>query len=286
MENLQLFRAQDDSVWVVTFILSAFMLFIFKLAGFGFRSTAPATRIPITLMDSANPVSRRGRPSQIMVSMLSSSLLGFAGVALVVVLAPGPDTFLALRYALNRPRNGIAAALGMMTSIMGWAALAGLGVAALLQTYPAIHQRIALVGGAYLLYLGIGSLIKAQFLARAAAATARTTTRSATASATEYTFFQSVRAGMISAALNPKLGLLFLALMPQFIPVGSNMLGSAMLLGGIFALMGFAYLSLLTAIAARAMAWFKSPTVGIWLEGVSSAALAIMGAVVFIGAFR
>lgn len=217
--------------------------------------------------------------------MPSSSLLGFAGVALVVVLAPGPDTFLALRYALNRPRNGIAAALGMMVSIMGWAALAGLGVAALLQTYPAIHQVIAIVGGAYLLYLGLGSLLKAKFLAGTTAATARTTTRSATVPGTEYTILQSIRAGVISSALNPKLGLLFLALMPAFIPAGSNMFGSAMILGAIFAAMGFAYLAVLTAIAARAMAWFKSPAVGIWLERVSSAALAIMGVVVLVGAF-
>jgi len=214
-----------------------------------------------------------------------SSLLGFAGVALVVVLAPGPDTFLTLRYALNRPRNGVVAALGMIVSIMGWAALAGLGVAALLQTYPAIHQAIAIVGGLYLLYLGLGSLVKARFLAGASAATARTATRSAAAAETEFSVLQSLRAGMLSSALNPKLGLLFLALMPPFIPVGSNMLGSALLLGAVFALMGGAYMMMLAAIAARAMAWFKSPTVGIWLERVSSAALAVMGVVVLIGAF-
>jgi threonine/homoserine/homoserine lactone efflux protein len=214
-----------------------------------------------------------------------SSLLGFAGVALVVVLAPGPDTFLTLRYALNRPRNGVVAALGMMISIMGWAALAGLGVAALLQTYPAIHQAIAIIGGIYLLYLGLGSLIKARFLAGASAATARTATRSVAATGTEFTVLQSLRAGMLSSALNPKLGLLFLALMPPFIPVGSNMLGSALLLGAVFALMGGTYMMVLTAIAARAMAWFKSPTVGIWLERISSGALAIMGAVVLVGAF-
>ncbi len=217
--------------------------------------------------------------------MPSSSLLGFAGVALVVVLAPGPDTFLTLRYALNRPRNGVVAALGMMLSIMGWAALAGLGVAALLQTYPAIHQAIAIIGGLYLLYLGLGSLIKARFLAGASAATARTATRSVAATDTEFTALQSLRAGMLSSALNPKLGLLFLALMPPFIPLGSNMLGSALLLGAVFALMGGAYMMMLAAIAARAMAWFKSPTVGIWLERVSSAALAIMGIVVLIGSF-
>ncbi|MFL4475334.1 LysE family translocator [Paeniglutamicibacter sp. MACA_103] len=217
--------------------------------------------------------------------MPSSSLLGFAGVALVVVLAPGPDTFLTLRYALNRPRNGVVAALGMMVSIMGWAALAGLGVAALLQTYPAVHQAIAIIGGLYLLYLGLGSLIKARFLAGASAATARTATRSVAATGTEFTMLQSLRAGMLSSALNPKLGLLFLALMPPFIPVGSNMLGSALLLGAVFALMGGAYMMLLTAIAARAMAWFKSPAVGVWLERVSSGALAIMGIVVLLGAF-
>ena len=215
-----------------------------------------------------------------------SALLGFAGLSLVIVLAPGPDTFLLLRYALNRPRNGVAAALGMMVSIMAWAALAGLGVAALLQTYPAIHQGIAVVGGLYLLYLGLGSFVKARFLAGATAATARTTTRSITAAGTtEFTLMQSVRAGALSSALNPKLGLLFLALMPPFIPAGSNMLVSALTLGAVFAVIGFAYLMVLTFIAARAMAWFKSPAVSIWLERISSAALAIMGAVVLVGAF-
>lgn len=216
-----------------------------------------------------------------------SALLGFAGVALVVVLSPGPDTFLLLRYALNRPRNGIAAALGMMVSVMAWAALAGLGVAALLQSNPAIHRGIAVIGGLYLLYLGLGSLIKAKFLARATAATARTTTRSlaATGPLVEFTLWQSVRAGTISSALNPKLGLLFLALMPPFIPADSNMLASALLLGAVFGVIGLLYFMVLTFVAARAMAWFKSPTVSIWLERVSSAALALMGAVVFIGAF-
>ncbi|MDO5745421.1 MAG: LysE family transporter [Micrococcaceae bacterium] len=215
-----------------------------------------------------------------------SALLGFAGVALVVVLSPGPDTFLLLRYALNRPRNGIAAALGMMVSVMAWAALAGLGVAALLQSYPAIHRGIAVIGGLYLLYLGLGSLIKAKFLAGATAATARTTTRSLAATGpVEFTLWQSVRAGTISSALNPKLGLLFLALMPPFIPADSNMLASALLLGAVFGVIGLLYFMVLTFVAARAMAWFKSPTVSIWLERVSSAALALMGAVVFIGAF-
>ena len=220
-----------------------------------------------------------------MVGMPFSALLGFAGIALVVVLTPGPDTFLLLRYALNRPRNGVAAALGMMVSIMGWAALAGIGVAALLKTYPAVHQGIAVVGGLYLLYLGLGTLIKARFLAGASAATARTATRSLASGTGEFTIPQSFRAGMLSSALNPKLGLLFLALMPPFIPAGSNLLISALLLGLVYTAIGFAYLMALTLAAARAVAWFKSPTVGIWMERISSGALAIMGVVVLIGAF-
>ena len=75
---------------------------------------------------------------------------------------------------------------------------------------------------------------------------------------------------MLSSALNPKLGLLFLALMPPFIPAGSNLLVSALLLGLVYTVIGFAYLMALTFVAARAVAWFKSPTVGIWLERISS----------------
>ncbi|WP_314196275.1 hypothetical protein [uncultured Arthrobacter sp.] len=58
--------------------------------------------------------------------MTLASLVAFAGLCLVLSLTPGPDTFLVLRIALNRPSAGIAAAAGSAVAAVAWAALVGL----------------------------------------------------------------------------------------------------------------------------------------------------------------
>jgi threonine/homoserine/homoserine lactone efflux protein len=102
----------------------------------------------------------------IIVTMTLASLVAFAGLCLVLSLTPGPDTFLVLRIALNRPSAGIAAAAGSAVAAVAWAALVGLGLAAVLEQSAEVFRWIKIAGGLYLLYLGISSFLKTRKAAK------------------------------------------------------------------------------------------------------------------------
>lgn len=215
--------------------------------------------------------------------MTWGSFFAYLGVCVMVTLSPGPDAFLVLRYSLVRQLQGVVAALGMMTSIFAWALLAGAGAASVLQRYPVVETIIAVLGGLYLMYLGICGFVKSRAVAKADSAIARTESRTG-ASRQVDSLDKTFVAGMLSAALNPKLGLLFLAMMPSFIPKGADTFLWGMGLGAIFASVGFLYMLILSTAASKAMSWFKRPEISLRLEWVACAALFLMGIGVLVSA--
>ena len=209
--------------------------------------------------------------------MTWASFIAYLGVCIMVTLSPGPDTFLVLRFSLVRQRLGLVAAAGMALSIFAWALLAGAGAASLMRSYPLIETIIAVAGGLYLLYLGISGFLASRKVAEADGHIAATEAERPAAARSTYTLRQGFGAGAMSAALNPKLGLLFLAMMPSFIPAGGSTFGWGMLLGAVFAVIGACYMVLLSTVAAKAVSWFKKPVIALRLEWVACAALCLMG---------
>ena len=204
-----------------------------------------------------------------MVPMSAVSLLAFAGLCLLLSVTPGPDTFLVLRISLRGAGAGIAAAFGSAVASMIWAVLVGVGLAAVLEESAEVFRWLKIAGGLYLLYLGISSLIRAR--------------RSTPSGAPEpsprrkYSRKAGFSAGALSTLLNPKVGLFYLAVVPQFIPHGGNTLDTAMVLGGIESVIGFLYLVAVSITAAKAMAWLQRPRVSTSLERGSSGILAALG---------
>jgi threonine/homoserine/homoserine lactone efflux protein len=83
-------------------------------------------------------------------------LLTIAGALAIGAMSPGPSFVLVSRVAVTASRpNGLAAAIGMGAggAIFGMLALAGLS--ALLQQVEWLHLALKILGGAYLVYLGI-----------------------------------------------------------------------------------------------------------------------------------
>lgn len=198
------------------------------------------------------------------------SLLAFAGLCLLLSLTPGPDTFLVLRIALNRASAGIAAAAGSASAAIVWAALVGLGVAAIVEQSAEVFRWLKIAGGAYLLYLGISSFIKARRAAK----------NGIDAQGQEplpYSRWAGFTAGAVSTLLNPKVGLFYLAVVPQFIPHGGNTMATALILGLIEAVIAFAYLTLIAIVASKAMKWLRKPKVNSTLEKASSGIITVLG---------
>lgn len=89
-------------------------------------------------------------------SGITVPLLGIAGAMIVGAMSPGPSFVMVARTAVSSSRgDGLAAALGMGAGgvVFAIAALAGLQAAFL--AVPALYLAVKLLGGAYLVYLGI-----------------------------------------------------------------------------------------------------------------------------------
>lgn len=196
------------------------------------------------------------------------ALVSFVLLCVLLNLTPGPDSFLILRYSLGSVRGGIAAAVGSALGYLVWAAAIGLGLAALMEQSATAYRVVKIAGGIYLLYLGVVALMRLRKTAKQAETVTAVSRRSVISAA---------GAGLMSTSLNPKVGLFFIAIVPQFIPHGQAGFTSTMLLGAVSALCALTYLVALAFLASRAVAWLRRPRVTKALERTSAGVLAAFG---------
>ena len=163
---------------------------------------------------------------------MDERLLAFISVAIVVVVVPGPDMALVARNVIRHGRSaGYATSIGICVGTLGWALAAGLGVSTLLATSATAFTVLKLAGAAYLIYLGITAL-------RDHDGPMVGTSDGASALRWRRAFLQ----GLLSALLNPKLGVFFLTLLPQFISPGDPVELRILQLALVFDLIGITWL--------------------------------------------
>lgn len=188
-------------------------------------------------------------------------ILAFSAVALLLTLTPGADTALVLRTAVTAGRRaGILCTLGICLGTMTWAAASALGVAALVDASPLAYDLLRYGGAAYLLWLGWQALV-----GRRDAADQEGLSR------------QGFRTGLLTNLLNPKIGVFYATLLPQFVGPADPVLATSLLLAGIHATMGLVWLSLLSAVADRAAALLRGDTWRRRLERATGVALVGFG---------
>ena len=85
-------------------------------------------------------------------------LLAIAGALGVGAASPGPSFLMVARTAAARTRlDGLAAAAGMGVGGLLFAVAVMAGLKSLLETVPGLHASVQLVGGAYLIYIGVST---------------------------------------------------------------------------------------------------------------------------------
>jgi threonine/homoserine/homoserine lactone efflux protein len=199
---------------------------------------------------------------------VTNDLLPFIGVAIAVVVVPGPDMALVARNVFRYGRAaGYATSFGICTGILGWAVAAALGVATILATSSVAFTVLKLAGAAYLIYLGISTL-------RSPHAVAGTEGRERRPLPSRQAYAQ----GLVSALLNPKLGVFFLTLLPQFIAPGDTSAIRALQLAVVFDLIGIAWLltySALLAALGRVLGRGTPQRIIRWVSGTVLVALGV-----------
>ena len=130
-----------------------------------------------------------------------AAIAAFWGVSILFVITPGADWAYAITAGMRQ--RTVPAVVGMLTGHVAATLIVAAGVGALISGLPAALTVLTVAGALYLVWLGIGTL-------RRPAVVHAGDQLSATSSATWWW------KGFGVSGLNPKVFLLFLAILPQF----------------------------------------------------------------------
>ncbi|MFJ9413261.1 LysE family translocator [Streptomyces sp. NPDC101227] len=211
---------------------------------------------------------------------MDGHLMAFTGIAAGMVAMPGADFAVVVRNALASRRAGVATAFGVAGGLLVHTALAVAGLAAVLVAVPALFETVQLLGGAYLLYLGARALIA---VARRPAADRQAAGAQGGAPGPHPTAGPGtapyLRQGFFTNALNPKAPVLFLSLLPQFVPAGQPALPRTLLLAAIVVGMAAVWFPAVALLVDRLGAWLRRPRVSRALEATTGALLTALGGI-------
>ncbi len=149
-----------------------------------------------------------------------------------------------------------------------WSTLAGLGVTGLLAVSRRAYDVLRLAGAAYLIYLGIRSLLgkgpkdegeDEPLLSRRGRG------------------IVSFNTGVLSNLLNPKVGVFYVTVLPQFIPSEGNILPLTLLLGAIHAVEGMIWLTAIAWAVTKAGRFVGQPRIRQRLEALTGIVLVGFG---------
>ncbi|MFI5587761.1 LysE family translocator [Amycolatopsis sp. NPDC051758] len=201
--------------------------------------------------------------------MTWSTYAGFAGMMAFLAMMPGPDTMIVLKNALTGGARGggwACAGISVANFLQGTAAALGLG--ALITRYQPVFETVKWLGAAYLVFLGIQALRGAwrgdyealDDVRRARASRSR-----------------RFREGFLSNITNPKVIVLYLSVLPQFLTPASTF-GDSLLLAYTVAALGVVWQVVLLLFVHRVRGWLQRRRVRRIMDGATGTALVGFGA--------
>lgn len=199
----------------------------------------------------------------------TTNLLAFAAVALGMVLTPGPNmAYLISRSICQGPAAGMISLCGVALGFVIYMLCAAFGITAFVVAVPCAYDAIRLAGAGYLLWLAWQAIRpggRSPFEVR------------------DLPVDRPARLfamGLLTNLFNPKIAVMYLSLLPQFIaPARGSVLGQALILGATQIVISVA-VNAAIVVSAGAIARFLigKPMFAIvqrWLMGTVLAALAV-----------
>ena len=199
----------------------------------------------------------------------TTSLLAFAAIALGMALTPGPNmVYLISRSICQGPRAGLISLGGVALGFVVYMLCAAFGLTALVLAVPYAYDAIRLVGGLYLLWLAWQAVRPGGRSPFAVKALPQDSPR------------KLFLMGFLTNLLNPKIAVIYLSLLPQFIdPARGSVFAQALSLGAIQIALSVV-VNAAVALSAGAIALFltRRPSFALvqrWVMGTVLAGLAV-----------
>lgn len=197
----------------------------------------------------------------------ATSLAAFALVALGMVLTPGPNMiYLVSRSIVQGRRAGFVSLLGVIAGFVFYMLCAAFGLTALLFAVPFAYEAIRWAGAVYLLWLAWSAV--------------RPGARSVLEPRLDLPVDRPRRLfamGFLTNLLNPKIAVLYLSLLPQFLdPAAGHVLLQSVVLGLTQIAVSFTVNFAIVLTAGSAAAWIAGrPS---WLKAQRWVMAGVLGA--------
>jgi len=198
----------------------------------------------------------------------------FLGLSLLLILTPGPNQALLTSRTLRDGRRGGLATVAGLTLGMALHVLAAVaGLSALLAASAELFAVVKVLGGAYLVALGLAALLAA----RRGRGPGGPGPGPQVADARSVPPRRAVLEGLASMALNPKVTVFFVAVAPQFVTPGPGASLRIALLLLLYGALAFAFWVAWVLAVHRAQALVRRPAVHAWLQRATGTALCAFG---------
>ena len=202
---------------------------------------------------------------------LYQGLLLITSIHLLAAAAPGPDFVLVSQQTLcNGKRAGLLCSVGIALGLSIHILYSSLGLAAIIANSSSALWGIKLLGGGYLIYLGISGL-----RARARSAV-DTDIAIAVGQVAPHSALKTIGLGFLCNALNPKAPIYFVSLFT--IVLSQDTPAQHLLIYGLWMMaLQLAWFSLLTMLLSRPAVTSKFQRMGHWLDRIAGGAMLLLG---------
>jgi len=210
--------------------------------------------------------------------VLDVAILGaFIPASLVIILSPGADTFLLLRFAITGGRRaGFAAMAGILVGLSLVTLLLISGVGLIVSRFPIALDVLTALGIGVLLFLAAISARAAIQLTRGPAGEPAAQLPAQPPAQPPGALRSPFRMSMVTNVTNPKVLVFYLGFFPQFLGSATNAPAQLALLGAAFLVVTTVWLTPLVLVASAARAFFETRRVAIVMEWSVAAVFVIL----------
>ncbi|MBM7044363.1 MULTISPECIES: LysE family translocator [Rhizobium] len=202
-----------------------------------------------------------------------TSMIAFALIALGMVLTPGPNMiYLVSRSISQGPAAGLISLGGVALGFVFYMLSAALGITAFVLAVPFAYDALRLAGAAYLAWLAWNALKPGGRSAFQVRELPKDSKR------------RLFSMGLVTSLLNPKVAVLYLSLLPQFIdPAAGSVFTQSVIFGFVHIAVSLTFNAIFALTAGSVASFFvRRPSFALvqrWLMGTVLAGLAVRMAV-------
>ncbi len=181
-------------------------------------------------------------------------LASYMVAVILLTITPGVDTALIIQSTLGgKTAKAYRAAVGIVLGCAVWGVLVALGLGAVITSSEVLYYALKTIGAGYLVWIGIAAL--------RGSANAAPNVHIKSESSSHY-----IKRGFLANMLNPKVGLFYLSLLPQFVPETAQVTLYSLFLVGIHILLSLVWFWIVIHSIKRTQQSVMSHRVTAYLE--------------------